>query len=412
MTRRMSERRTSIIGAFLVALGPVSMALYTPAMPELVRAFSSSEAAIKMTLSLYFAGFAFAQLVSGTLSDVIGRRRATLIFMAIYLVGSLMAAFAPSVAVLLAGRLVQGIGASVGMTVARAIVRDQFTGVEAARIMNMIGMMLALGPAFSPTLGGLALGLFGWQSIFFLMVGFAAMACLTVQFFMAETATPDPSKGHLKPILAAYRSLLSDSRFISSTLVIAGAVGALYAWATMLPFVLINEVGLTPTEFGVGMLMQSGLFFSGAVTVRFLLRRFTPQALVPAGLFFIGTASLALGYSMHLIVPSFLSVMLPIGIYSFGIAFVMPYMMTAAMAPFPAIAGTASAMMGFVQMGSGLLGGAIAAAVGVPVMALGTIIPCFGLVCILSYVWYRRTIRLRPLDAPVERKDPLQQAAE
>lgn len=412
MTRRMSERRTSIIGAFLVALGPVSMALYTPAMPELVRAFSSSEAAIKMTLSLYFAGFAFAQLVSGTLSDVIGRRRATLIFMAIYLVGSLMAAFAPSVAVLLAGRLVQGIGASVGMTVARAIVRDQFTGVEAARIMNMIGMMLALGPAFSPTLGGLALGLFGWQSIFFLMVGFAAMACLTVQFFMAETATPDPSKGHLKPILAAYRSLLSDSRFISSTLVIAGAVGALYAWATMLPFVLINEVGLTPTEFGVGMLMQSGLFFSGAVTVRFLLRRFTPQALVPAGLFFIGTASLALGYSMHLIVPNFLSVMLPIGIYSFGIAFVMPYMMTAAMAPFPAIAGTASAMMGFVQMGSGLLGGAIAAAVGVPVMALGTIIPCFGLVCILSYVWYRRTIRLRPLDAPVERKDPLQQAAE
>ncbi|MGF6257718.1 multidrug effflux MFS transporter [Ensifer sp. LBL] len=412
MTRRMSERRTSIIGAFLVALGPVSMALYTPAMPELVRAFSSSEAAIKMTLSLYFAGFAFAQLVSGTLSDVIGRRRATLIFMAIYLVGSLMAAFAPSVAVLLAGRLVQGIGASVGMTVARAIVRDQFTGVEAARIMNMIGMMLALGPAFSPTLGGLALGLFGWQSIFFLMVGFAAMACLTVQFFMAETATPDPSKGHLKPILDAYRSLLSDSRFISSTLVIAGAVGALYAWATMLPFVLINEVGLTPTEFGVGMLMQSGLFFSGAVTVRFLLRRFTPQALVPAGLFFIGAASLALGYSMHLIVPSFLSVMLPIGIYSFGIAFVMPYMMTAAMAPFPAIAGTASAMMGFVQMGSGLLGGAIAAVVGVPVTALGTIIPCFGLVCIVSYVWYRRTIRLRPLDAPVERKDPLQQAAE
>ncbi|MCY1320298.1 Inner membrane transport protein YdhC [compost metagenome] len=412
MTRRMSERRTSIIGAFLVALGPVSMALYTPAMPELVRAFSSSEAAIKMTLSLYFAGFAFAQLVSGTLSDVIGRRRATLIFMAIYLVGSLMAAFAPSVAVLLAGRLVQGIGASVGMTVARAIVRDQFTGTEAARIMNMIGMMLALGPAVSPTLGGLALGLFGWQSIFFLMVGFAAMACLTVQFFMAETVTPDPAKGHLKPILAAYRRLVSDSRFVTSTLVIGGAVGALYAWATMLPFVLINEVGLTPTEFCVGMLMQSGLFFSGTVVVRLLMRRFTPQALVPAGLVFIGLASLILAYSMHALAPSFLSVMLPIGIYAFGIAFVMPYMMTAAMAPFPDIAGTASAMMGFVQMGSGLLGGAIAAAVGVPVLALGTIIPSFGLVSILSYVWYRRTVRLKPLAAAVDREDPLLEAAE
>ncbi|WP_331372578.1 multidrug effflux MFS transporter [Sinorhizobium chiapasense] len=412
MTLRMSERRTSIIGAFLVALGPVSMALYTPAMPELVRAFATSEAAIKMTLSLYFGGFAFAQLVSGTLSDVIGRRSATLIFMAIYLAGSLMAAFAPSVGVLLAGRLVQGAGASVGMTVARAIVRDQFTGTPAARIMNMIGMMLALGPAVSPTLGGIALGLFGWQSIFFLMVGFALMACFTVQFFMVETVTPDRSKGHLRPILGAYGELLTDSRFVSSTFVIAGAVGALYAWATMLPFVLIGQVGLTPTEFGVGMLMQSGLFFSGTVTVRLLMRRFTPQALVPAGLAFIGMASLVLSFTMHALEPTFLSVMAPVGIYAFGIAFVMPYMMTACMVPFPHIAGTASAMMGFIQMSSGLIGGALAALVGAPALALGTIIPGFGLISIASYFWYRRTVRSRPLIAPTASDDKLREAAE
>ncbi|WEX77323.1 multidrug effflux MFS transporter [Sinorhizobium numidicum] len=412
MTLRMSERRTSIIGAFLVALGPVSMALYTPAMPELVRAFASSEAAIKMTLSLYFGGFAFAQLVSGTLSDVIGRRSATLIFMAIYLAGSLMAAFAPSVGILLAGRLVQGIGASVGMTVARAIVRDQFTGTTAARIMNMIGMMLAIGPAVSPTLGGLALGLFGWQSIFFLMVGFALMACVTVQFFMVETVTPDRRKGHLRPILRAYGELLTDSRFLSSTLVIAGAVGALYAQATMLPFVLIGEIGLTPTEFGVGMLMQSGFFFSGTVTMRLLMRRFTPQALVPVGLCFIAVASLVLAFTMHALSLSFLSVMAPVGIYAFGIAFVMPYMMTAAMVPFPHIAGTASAMMGFIQMSSGLLGGALAALVGAPALALGTIIPAFGLISIVSYFWYRRTVHLRPLVAPAAAEAPVRQAAE
>ncbi|THK38819.1 Bcr/CflA family efflux MFS transporter [Ensifer sp. MPMI2T] len=412
MTLRMSERRTSIIGAFLVALGPVSMALYTPAMPELVRAFATSEAAIKMTLSLYFGGFAFAQLVSGTLSDVIGRRSSTLIFMAIYLAGSLMAAFAPSVGVLLAGRLVQGVGASVGMTVARAIVRDQFTGTPAARIMNMIGMMLALGPAVSPTLGGIALGLFGWQSIFFLMVGFALMACFTVQFFMVETVAPDRSKGRLRPILGAYGELLRDSRFVSSTFVIAGAVGALYAWATMLPFVLIGQVGLTPTEFGVGMLMQSGLFFSGTVTVRLLMRRFTPQALVPAGLAFIGVASLVLSFTMHALEPTFLSVMAPVGIYAFGIAFVMPYMMTACMVPFPHIAGTASAMMGFIQMSSGLIGGALAALVGAPALALGTIIPGFGILSIASYFWYRRTVRLRPLIAPTAAETPFRKAAE
>lgn len=271
-TPRMSERRTSVIAAFLVALGPVSMALYTPAMPQLVHAFSSTESAIKLTLSLYFAGFALAQLVSGTTSDVLGRRKTTLIFMSVYLVGSLMAAFAPSVGVLLAGRLVQGIGASVGMTVSRAIVRDQFTGTKAARIMNMVGMMLAIGPAVSPTLGGFALGLFGWQSIFFLMVGFALAACGAVYFCMSETTTPDPAKGHIGPILRGYGELATSSRFVSATLVMAGAVGALYGQATMLPFVLIDRVGLTPTQFGVGMLMQSGFFFAGTVAVRLLMR--------------------------------------------------------------------------------------------------------------------------------------------
>ncbi|EYR83468.1 multidrug transporter CflA [Shinella sp. SUS2] len=388
-TARMSERRTSIIAAFLVALGPVSMALYTPAMPELVRAFSSTESAIKLTLSLYFAGFALSQLVSGTMSDVLGRRKTTLIFMTVYLAGSLMAAFAPSVGVLLAGRLVQGIGASVGMTVSRAIVRDQFTGTEAARIMNMVGMMLAIGPAVSPTLGGFALGVFGWQSIFFLMVGFALAACGAVYVCMAETTVPDPAKGRVGPILAGYAALATSRRFVSATLVMAGAVGALYGQATMLPFVLIGTVGLTPTEFGVGMLMQSGFFFAGTVCVRLLMRKVAPARIVLPGLCFIGIASILIALASHLVTPSFLSVMGPVGIYAFGIAFVMPYMMTAAMEPFPEIAGSASAAMGFIQMGAGFLAGLLAAAIGMPLFAFGTIIPAMGLMAILSYVWYR-----------------------
>ena len=125
--------------------------------------------------------------------------------------------------------------ASVGMTVSRAIVRDQFTGTEAARIMNMIGMMLAIGPAVSPTLGGFALGLFGWQSIFFLMVGFALAACGAVYFCMLETTTPDPAKGRIGPILRGYGALATSPRFVSATLVMAGGRPALYRPATALP---------------------------------------------------------------------------------------------------------------------------------------------------------------------------------
>ncbi len=106
----MSERRTTLLGATLTMIGPLSMAIYTPAMPELVHAFGTTDSAIKLTLSLYFAGFACAQLISGPCSDAFGRRAATLSFLAIYLIGSILCAVAPTIDLLLAGRLVQGIG--------------------------------------------------------------------------------------------------------------------------------------------------------------------------------------------------------------------------------------------------------------------------------------------------------------
>lgn len=394
---KMSEFRTSLIGAFLVALGPISMALYTPAMPELVKAFGTSDSAIKLSLSLYFAGYALAQLVSGTVSDALGRRKTTMIFMAIYLIGSVLAAFAPTVDLLLAGRLIQGIGSSVGMTVSRALVRDQFTGHTAAKIMNMIAIMLAIGPAIAPTIGGFSLALFGWQSVFFLMVGFAVIACLVAYLLMIETIEPDLARLQPGPVIRAYRELLSDSRFVSAIFVVGGAVGALYTQATILPFVLIDKVGLTPTEFGVGMLMQSGFFLTGSLVVQQLLKRFQAARLVIPGLVLVAIASIALASSIQILPLSFLSVMVPVAIHAFGIAFILPSMMTSAMAPFPHIAGSAAALMGFVQMGSGWVGGMIAATIGNPALSMGTVIPGFGAVCIISYLLYRAAMARNPL---------------
>jgi DHA1 family bicyclomycin/chloramphenicol resistance-like MFS transporter len=398
---RMSEARTSVIGAFLVALGPISMALYTPAMPELVRAFGTTESMIKLTLSLYFGGFACAQLVAGTLSDAFGRRPVTIGFMLIYLVGSLMSAFAPSVEVLIAGRLVQGVGASAGMTVARAIVRDQFTGNKSASIMNLMGMMLAIGPALAPTIGSISLETLGWQSIFFIMVGFSIAACLMVAFAMAETSVPDRAKARPGPILAGYAEILTDLRFISGSLVIGGAVGILYTLASVLPFVLIERVGLTPLQYGIGMLLQSGSYIAGSIVVRALLKRTGAAALMVPGLVIVGLGCAALWGAIHFLPLTFLSVMLPVALCAFGIAFVTPYMMTATVAPFPHIAGTAAAMMGFVQMGSGLIGGMICAAIGAPVLALEMVIPAFGLVAAVSYLVYLAALKSRPPDLVV-----------
>jgi DHA1 family bicyclomycin/chloramphenicol resistance-like MFS transporter len=158
----------------------------------------------------------------------------------------------------------------------------------------------------------------------------------------------------------------------------------------VLPFILMDRVGLTPTEFGVGMLMQSGSFFAGALVVRRLMNRVSAFRLVPVGLVFIGLGSIALATGLRLADPTFLSVMGPVAVYAFGIAFVMPAMLTASLAAFPHMAGAAASMSGFFQMGGGLLGGTAAALIGEPVVAMATVIPGMGLAAILSWLVWRR----------------------
>lgn len=393
MSLRMSERRTSMLGALLATLGPISMSIYTPAMPELVQAFGTTEPMIKLTLSVYFGGFSIAQLIAGPMSDAFGRKNATLAFVAINLLGSLVCAFAPSVEWLLAGRLIQGIGASVGITVARAVVRDQFTGIEASRIMNLIGIMLAIGPAMAPTLGGLALAVFGWQAIFFLLIGFSLLVTGAVIAFMRETSMPDRSRARPSRLLAAYGELVSHGRFISGAMALGGSIGTLYAQATMLPFILIERVGMTPAAFGIGMLMQTVPYFLGSVCLRLVSRRLRGEDSVRVGLVSLGLAGLLAAFSVQLIEPSYLSIMVPVGFLSFGIAFLTPHMTTATLLPFPHIAGSASAMLGFIQMGSGFLGGLAAALVGNPLNAFGIIIPTMTLTAIAGYWWFRQATR-------------------
>lgn len=390
----MSEKRTSLIAALLVALGPVSMALYTPAMPELVRAFESSNGAIKSTLTIYFAGFAVAQLLAGPLSDAFGRRMTTLGFLMVYLVGGILAAWAASVEVLLAARLIQGIGAAVGVTVARAIVRDQFTGERAARIMNMVGIILAIAPAMSPAIGGFTLTVAGWQAIFLLMIGFGITASAIVFLAMRETVVPSRAYARPRMVLANYRAVLGNAEFLSASLVCGFAVGALYAQATILPFVLIDEVGLSPTAFGFSMLMQSGSFFVGSLVMRVLMGRHGAERLVLPGLFFICGGAILLLAGLALFGVSFFTIMIPIAFSAFGIAFVMPHMQVAGLIPFPHVAGSASAMMGFIQMGSGLLGGSISALIGNPVIGIAVVVPTMSAVGAGGYLWYRRTRRL------------------
>ena len=401
----MSERRVGLLGALLAAVGPFSMSLYTPAMPEIVQAFGTTEAAVKMSLSLYFAGFAVAQLFCGPISDGLGRRPVTLIFMTIYTAASLLAVFAPSIDVLIVARFLQGVGAAAGIAMSRAIVRDLFAHEQSARIMNLIGIILAIGPAAAPTIGGLTMQFFGWHAIFLVMAAAGMVIAGIAMLAMRETVVRDLSRIRPRALLASYGRLLANPYFMTASLTNAGASGALYAQATVLPFILMQRVGLSPAEFGAGMLIQSGSYLLGSLVLRRLMRRHGAFRLVPAGLVLMGLGAFATATLLRLYDPGFLLVMVPVGIYAIGIAFVTPAMSTAAMAPFPTSAGAAAAMMGFMQMGTGLVGGAAMALIADPATAMATVIPCLGLMSIVSWLIWRRLpepmiMAVRPVAAP------------
>ncbi|MBO0346602.1 multidrug effflux MFS transporter [Roseibium limicola] len=385
----MSARRTTLLGAALVAIGPLTMALYTPAMPTLATELHTTDALIKLTLTAYFAGFALTQLVAGPLTDAFGRKPVTLIFLGLYLASSVLATVAPSVEWLITARVLQGIGAAVGITVSRAIVRDQYTGQTSAQIMNTIGTMLALAPAVSPTIGGLILEFFGWHEIFYAMVIYGAVLMVSVIFLQEETNT-FKNRDNIRPsrFIGNYWTLLTDRRFLAPSLVVGCGLGNIYALATVQAFVLIQTVGMSPSEYGFGMVLQSASFIAGTLVTGRLLKRHDATHLIVPGIIGILVASLLMATLLRVFEPSYILVMGPCALYVFFIAMLMPATFTTAMRDFPHIAGAASSLMGFFQFGSGIVGSLIIAALGDPILGITTvtaILPAFGIACYLVF---------------------------
>lgn len=372
----MTERHVAAIGSLLIALGPVSLALYTPAMPELVNDFATTYPAVKATLAAYFAGLALAQLICGPLSDAYGRRPAALAFLTLYAIGSVGAMLAPSIHALTVARLVQGIGAAVGISVARAIVRDNFTGEQSSRVMNTIGIFLAIGPAVAPTLGSLAMLAFDWRAIFLLMVVYGGALLVAVHRFLPETnRAPDPARASPAGLVRAYAALAGDRRFLFPALMMGLVLGGFYSLSSTLPFLLIDIAGLSPQAFGFGMLGQTSAYILGGVVTKALLKHFPARDLVLPGLSLAMAGALAMAASIAVFQPSYLTVMIPVALFAFALAMVTPDLTTRAMAAFPEKAGAAAALLGFAQMGSGFLDSGAVALIGSPPLAFATVVP-------------------------------------
>ncbi|MFG1261740.1 multidrug effflux MFS transporter [Xanthobacter aminoxidans] len=383
----MTEREVSIIGGMMVMLGPVSLSLYTPALPTLVEVFGTSIATVKLTLTVFFFGFAVSQLVCGPLSDAYGRRPVALGFFGIYLSGALVAMLAPTIGWLVAGRILQGIGAAAGIALSRALVRDQYTGQASARVMNLIGTILAIGPAISPTIGGLLLGTFGWHSVFVAMTVFGLSLMLVLVLRVPETnRTPDRRLAAPRAVARSYRRLLSNRSFMRAALTAGCALGGIYTLAAAVPFLLIDRVGLSPTGFGLAMMMQTGAFMLGTLIVRPLLNRYKAQQLILPGLLLVLTGAAIMAVGTHVVGLSTLSVMLPISFWACGCALLLPGCTTNALAGFGSIAGAASALTGFVQIGSGFVGTSLSALLPSPLIAMTMLVPVMAVAALAVHL--------------------------
>ena len=383
----LDERRASIVSAIMIAIGPLSLSLYTPALPMLVTAFGTTPAAVKFSLTVYFLGFCLAQLVCGPLSDAFGRRPVAFAFFLVYFLGSIVDLLAPTIEILQAGRALQGIGAAAGIATSRALVRDLFVGQTSARIMNRTGLFVGFVPALSPAIGGMLLTVAHWRSIFLLMFAYAIVVIVMVWIFLPETnSAQDRAHAHPFRIVGNYATLLRDRRFMAPATLMAFVLGGVYTLPSLMPFVLIDKLGLTPLQYAAVVLVQTGALLVGNLVVGRLLRRVNARELVPVGIVIIVGAGAGFAAVRLFSAPHVAAFAIPSAIWSFGLPFVTPGTMTSALSHFPRIAGAASALIGFMQMGGGFVGSAIgAAAFGDPVAAVDTLLPAISVLAGLSY---------------------------
>jgi MFS transporter, DHA1 family, multidrug resistance protein len=342
------------------AFGPFAIDMYLPAFPRIAQDLHTTLAPVQLTLAVFLLGLAVGQALWGTLSDHWGRRRPLLLGCLLFSAMAAVCAAAPTIHVLIGARFVMGLGGSAGVVIGRAIVRDLFEQHEAARFYSMMMIIGGIGPIVAPFLGGLLLTYGDWHAIFWLIAGFGSLCGLLALRNVGETLPPPARvRGHLGDVLRAYRRVLGNRRFLGPALALGCAFGVLFTYIANSSFVFIELFGVPVKWFGVLFATNAVGLYVGGQSNRWLLRRFTAERLLHAGLWLSCGASLLLVACAATGVSGFavLFIVLFACLASLGIVF--PNATATAMQPFAADAGSASALLGICQFIVGATGGAL-----------------------------------------------------
>ena len=322
-------------------------------MPDIAREFGTTHFAVQSTLIAFLIAYAGAHFFYGGVADRYGRRPVLLWGLAIYILASLACAAASSMTLLIAARVLQGIGAAGSMVMVRSMVRDLYDRKQSARALATISSVMVFAPASAPALGGYLHTHFGWQASFIFLALLGALLFAYCALRMAETHTAQGGNllSSLKAMALGYRVLIGEQVFVAYSLNIGFVSGAVFAWFAGVPIVLIDSYGVAPDSFGYLMLTgTTGAFFGYSGTIWLTTRLGVNRMIV------IGTSVGLCGASIYLILPLLgvftpLAAIAPMFVFGLGLAMTFPNAMAAAVSVRPQYAGTGAALNGLSQYG-------------------------------------------------------------
>jgi Bcr/CflA subfamily drug resistance transporter len=384
----ISNFKFILILLLIACVTQFSTDIYLPSIPAISKYFAASISASQWTIPIFMIGLAVSQLFYGPISDGIGRHKPLLFGLSVALVGTVLCVFATSIQMLLAARLLQGLGVGACSSLWRSIFRDSFEGDEMAKYLSYCIMAFVfVGPAV-PVVGGYLQHYIGWRANFVALFFYIVITFIVVIFILPETNKhTDKNKLKLKYIYSSYKELLTSRVFIINSLFSFLVCGGTWGWITTAPVILMEHANLSAIYFGWVMLFSAAIPFalSGYTNAK-LVKKFGTGVMLCFGWLCILVAGLLMLLADHIFGVNLWSVILPIMLFYFGSMYIYPNAFARSFKPFAHIAGVAGALYSGFQ----LLGAAIFSAVmaHLPSSTPDPLALVFLLVAVVSFILF------------------------
>ncbi len=350
MTIKQKYTLLFILGA-LSAMGPFSIDMYLPAFPSIAEDLHTDISNVSLSITSYFIGISIGQLIYGPISDKYGRKKPLLIGLTLFCVTALACVFSPSINWLIGMRFLLALGGCAGLVTSKAVVRDAFHINETAKIFSILMLISGVAPIIAPTIGGWLLTVFNWKSIFYFLSFFSSILILAVHFYLPEGNSTNKERS-LKPknVYKDYKTVFSNPIFLYYTLASSIAMAGMFAYISGSAFVFINHFGISESNFGLIFGLNACGFIFGSQVNRLLLKKYSSQKVITFSATTLVSLSLLilLLFTLNSITSTILIAFIFTFLFSLGL--LIPNATALALAPFSTNAGSASALIGFMQM--------------------------------------------------------------